>query len=181
MKRVILLSGILIMFFSASDILAQRRKQENRDRGNRKEDVRKNDRNDRNKDRGREFNKNDRNHRNNSSKDRFGRDVRLVNRRVYKDNRRPVYNTRIVSNRNSRVYYDYDFRSGRRFKVNRGFRPSNRHIWIAGNWNYDRKLRRDVWVGGHWSLRRSFHRWIPGHYQVFNGTRIYIEGCWTIR
>ncbi|WP_420385330.1 hypothetical protein [Roseivirga sp.] len=172
MKRVILLSGILIMFFSA-DILAQRGRQDNRGRRDRKEDVRRNDR-------GRD----DRDGR----KDRYGRTVKVVDRRVYRDNGRDFrnrnngrrFNDRGYYTRNSRVYYDYDFKRGRRVKVNRGYRPSNRHIWVSGYWHYDRRLRRDIWIDGHWSLRLSQHRWMPGHYRVFNGVRVWIEGCWTV-
>ncbi|MBO6660723.1 MULTISPECIES: hypothetical protein [Roseivirga] len=178
MKRVILLSGILLMFFSASDMLAQRGRQDDRRRGDRKEDVRRDNRkgDDRRRDgRNNGYRDNDRKGR----KDKYGRTVKVVDRRVYRNNGRR-YNNRPVVVRNTRVYYDYDFRRGRRIKVNRGYRPSARHIWISGYWTYDRRLRRDVWVDGYWSVRRNNHRWVPGHYRRFNGVRIWIDGCWTI-
>lgn len=178
MKRVILLSAILIMFFSASDMLAQRGRQDNRGRGDRKEDVRRDDRrgNDRRRDdRDDDFRRNDRDGR----KDRYGRSVRVVDRRVYRDNGR-VYRNRPVVVRNTKVYYDYDFKRSRRIEVNRGYRPSARHIWISGYWHYDSRFRREVWIDGHWSLRMAHHRWIPGHYRAFNGVRIWIDGCWTV-
>ena len=163
MKRVILLSGILIMFFSASDMFAQRGGRGN-DR-NRKEEVRRNDR------RG-----NDRDFR----KDKYGRSVRVVDARVYRDNGRRGNGNFRPDARNSRVYYDYDFRRGRRIAVNRGYRPSARHIWVSGYWQFNPRLRREVWVDGHWSLRRSNHRWVAGHYSAFNGVRIWVDGCWTV-
>ena len=164
------------MFFSASDMLAQRGRQDNRGRGDRKEDVRRNDhRNDDRRRNDRDYHRNDRDGR----KDRYGRTVRVVDRRVYRDNGRG-YRNRPVVVRNSRVYYDYDFKRGRRIQVNRGFRPSARHIWISGYWHYDPRLRREVWIDGHWSLRMSHHRWVPGHYGLFNGVRIWIEGVWTV-
>lgn len=179
MKRVILLSGILIMFLSASDIMAQRGRQDNRGRNDRdrREDVRRDDR------RGNDHRRDDRNYRGNDRngrKDKYGRTVRVVDRRVYRDNGRR-YDRRPVVVRNTRVYYDYDFKRGRRVQVNRGFRPSTRHIWISGYWTYDSRLRREVWIDGHWSLRMSNHRWIAGHYRVFNGVRIWIDGSWTVR
>ena len=176
MKRVILLSGILLMFFSASDMLAQRGRQDNRGRGDKKENVRNNDR------RGSEDRRDDRNYRNNDRdgrRDKYGRTVRVVDRRVYRDNGRS-FNNRPVVVRNRNVYFDYDFKRGRRIQVNRGFRPSARHIWVSGYWAYDARFRREIWIDGHWSLRLSSHRWVPGHYRIFNGARIWIDGCWTV-
>ena len=163
MKRVILLSALLVIFFSASDMFAQRGGRGN-DR-NRREDVRNNDprRDDQ------EF-----------RKDKYGRSVRVVNTRVYRDNSRYENGRLRADSRSSRVYYEYDYRRGRRIAVNRGFRPSSRHIWISGYWEYNPRLRRDVWVDGYWSLRRSNHRWVDGHYRVFNGVRIWVDGCWTV-
>ncbi len=164
MKRVILLlSGILIMFFSASDMFAQRGRKAN-DR-NKKEEVQRDNR-------GRD----DRNGR----KDKYGRTVRVINRNVYRDNGRRDARAYRPVDRNSGVYYDYDFKRGRRIAVTRGFRPSARHIWISGYWQFNPRLRRDVWVDGYWSLRRTNHRWVSGHYRAFNGVRIWVEGSWTV-
>lgn len=176
MKRVILLSAILFLSFAASDLSAQRRGDDQRMRGRRenvsKDKSRKNDRDFRFKRKRKERL---------VDRDRFGRQVRVVNRNAYAWSGRSNRGNRWARDRRANIYYDYDFRRGRRIKVNRGIRPSNRHIWVSGYWQYDRRLRRDVWIGGHWSLRRTYHRWIPAHYQVFNGARIWIEGCWTVR
>ncbi|WP_286754875.1 hypothetical protein [Roseivirga sp. UBA838] len=166
MKRVILIISAVFLFFSASEMFAQRGRQSDRDRDrreDRREDVR---RNDRHRDR-------------DEIRDRHGRSVRVIDCRVYRD-RGWRYDRRPTPVRNTRVYYDYDFRNGRRIAVRRGYRPSNRHIWVSGYWHYDHRLRRDIWIDGHWSVRRSHHRWVPGHYRVFNGIRIWVEGCWTV-
>lgn len=179
MKRVILLSAILFLGFVSSDLSAQRSGEYQRRRG-REENLSKD-----------KFRKNDRDLRDDrfrgkrrekfAKRDRFGREVRVVNRNAIAWSGRSIRNNGWASDRRPTVYYDYDFRRGRKIRVNRGLRPSNRHIWVSGYWQYNRRLRRDVWVGGHWSLRRSYHRWVPAHYQIFNGAKIWIEGCWTVR
>ena len=61
----------------------------------------------------------------------------------------------------------------------RGYRPSKRHIWIAGHYRYSRRLGRDVWRDGYWVVRNDrHHRWVPGHYIRRRGVRVWIPGCW---
>ena len=168
MKKRILFIEILLLGFVAQDALAQRGRRDDGRGRERREDVRKNDRrNDRPGKKGK-FTpvKNDRRHDNRSYR---GRD----------DRRSGWKNYGRSTSVSARGYYDYDFRRGRRIAVRRGVRPSSRHIWVSGHWRFDRRLRRDVWIGGHWSKRRTYHRWVPAHYAVLGGVRIWVEGCWT--
>ncbi len=165
MKRALLTIAIILFTGLSADLLAQRTRQDNRKP--RKEETLNNRR------QGKKPKRNDRGY-------RAERTSRVVDRRVRRDRGWRNYGySNTVGRRNIR-YYDYDFRRGRRILVDRGYRPSNRHIWIAGHWRYSPRFRRDVWVDGRWTVRRANHRWVPGRYQRFNGVRIWVDGCWTV-
>jgi len=166
MKRVLLFIGIVsVGFFAETEVLAQRR-------GN-------DDRNDRG--RGKVEKHNDNRGRNDKRKATYNIGGNRNNRVVIRNNgyrytapQRSNSWTRV----NNNSYYDYDFRSGRRNQVYRGAAPSGRHIWVNGYWEYDRRLRREVWVSGHWTLRRSYHRWEEGRYRTMGGLRVWTPGVW---
>lgn len=184
MKRSILTLGIaMIALLSAGDLEAQRSRSQDGDHADRgRREVRnERGRNDRNRD----------GYRNNNNRNN--------NRGTYRGNDRGYQNRngrreRVVSNRTVRydgyrnsgyparsrfsVVYDYDYRSGRRFRLERRGRPSVRHIWVNGHWRYSRRLQRDVWVGGTWSVKARHHRWANGHYERFRGNRTWVPGCW---
>ena len=164
MKKVLLTISILLFAGLTADVLAQRNRPE--DRRPRREETLNNRRGDRNG-----FRANNRNR---------NRKERIVDQRVYRNRGWQNYGySDTFGNRRGR-FYDYDFRRGRRIVVNRGYRPSRRHIWVAGHWRFSRRLGRDVWMDGRWALRRAHHRWIPGRYQRFNGVRVWIDGCWSV-
>lgn len=164
MKRALLTIAILLFTVISSDLMAQRDRQDDR-RPRREEAL--------NKRRGGQNNyrKNNRNR---------NRKERLVDHRVYRNRGWRNYGSSNTYGYRTVRYYDYDFRLGRRIAVNRGYRPSNRHIWVAGHWRYNPRYDRDVWVDGCWTVRRSNHRWVPGRYKRLNGNRIWFDGCWTI-
>lgn len=158
MKKVILI-GMLLLFSSAlSEVLAQRGKQQDR---NRQEQVR---RGDRGQNRGKFTPVNN----------RRGQ-KRKVNRVVVNNNWRNY--GRSVTLRD-RGFYDFDSRRGRRVYVRRGLRPSNGHIWLAGHWSFNARIGRDVWVDGRWVVRRNNHRWRAAHYERVNDRRVWVDGCW---
>lgn len=164
MKKALLTISILLFVGLSADVLAQRNRPG--DRKPRREETLNNRR-----DNKRGFKQKNRNRR---------REERVVSHRVYRDRgwRNSGYSD-TYGNRRGR-YYDYDFRRGRRIVVNRGYRPSKRHIWVSGHWKYSRRLGRDIWVDGRWAVRRAYHRWVPGRYQRFNGIRIWVDGCWSV-
>lgn len=169
MKRVILFIGIMSLgLITESQLLAQRRGNDRRD------DDRKRVEKGRDNDRGRDG----RNWVYTTT--RNGRNERVVKKTVVRHegyrHMEPRRDSRSV--RVDHVYYDYDFRNGRRHEVRRGYAPSARHIWVNGYWHYDRRLRREVWIGGHWALRKSYHRWEPGRYSIIGGVRIWVPGVW---
>lgn len=196
MKRALLTIAILLFTGLSVDVLAQRKRSDdqkprkeatlnNKDRANRNISI---DRNSKvnNRDRRGNNNYSNVNNRNgqrnysNNKKSKGNRVVRVIDRRVTRDRGWSNYGySNTVGLRNVR-YYDYDFRTGRRIQVNRGYRPSSRHIWLAGHWRYSPRFRRDVWVDGGWSIRRANHRWVPGRYQRLNGVRIWVDGCWSV-
>ena len=68
-----------------------------------------------------------------------------------------------------------------RYANNRkSYRPSNRHIWIEGEWRYNRRLRRDVWYDGYWIAKKRNHKWVQGHNRSSNGARAWVAGRWII-
>ena len=167
MKRALLTIAILLFTGLSADVLAQRTRQDSRKP--RKEETLNNRREGKKP--------------KNNNGYRVERISRVVDRRVTRDRGWRNYgSSNTVGLRNTRNvrFYDYDFRRGRRVLVDRGYRPSNRHIWVTGHWRYSPRFRRDVWVDGHWSIRRANHRWIPGRYQRLNGVRIWVEGCWSV-
>lgn len=192
MKRSVLIFGIaMIALLSAGDLAAQRGRSQDRDRGSdrdRREERGQRDRNGQNRD---GYRNNDR---------RNDRGTYRDNRGTYRGNNgyrnRNGRSERVVSHRTVRydgyrnygsgrrggltVIYDYDYRNGRRFRLERRARPSVRHIWVNGHWRYSRRLQRDVWVGGSWAVQTRNHRWTDGHYERFRGRRTWVPGCWTI-
>jgi len=195
MKKALLTIAILLFTGLSVDVLAQRKRSDDRkpskeatlNNKNRRDS--KNYADDRNSNvvkrdkRGNQnYSNNNRNRQNSygKNKSRDNRLVRVVDRRVSRDRGWRNTGSSITVGFGNNRFYDYDFRSGRRFLVNRGYRPSNRHIWLAGHWRYNPRLRRDVWVDGLWSIRRANHRWIPGRYQRLNGVRIWVDGRWSV-
>ncbi len=159
MKKILLI-GLLILFGSAlSQTFAQRGRQQDRNRQERVE------RNDRGQDRGR-FRPNE---------NRRRGQQRWRDREYVANNWRNYGGSRTFRGRG---HYDFDFRRGRRVFVRRGLRPSNRHIWLAGHWRFNRRLGRDVWIDGRWVVRARNHRWRPAHYERIDGRRIWVDGCW---
>ena len=186
MKKALLTIAILLFTGLSVDVLAQRKRSE--DRKPRKEATLNS------KNRG--SNKNYSNNRNsqvnnrkrggkksysNNRKSKDNRIVRVINRRVSRDRGWRNYGYSNSGRYDSRRYYDFDSRRGIRIFVNRGYRPSQRHIWVAGHWKFSQRYGREVWIDGRWSIRRSNHRWVQGYYQRVSGLRIWIDGCWTIR
>lgn len=184
MKRSVLIFGIaMIALLSAGDLAAQRGRSQDRDRGDRdrREERSQRDRNGQNRDGYRNndrrgdrgtYRGNDRGYRN-----RNGRSERVVaHRRVRYDG----YRNYGYPRRGGRytVVYDYDYRNGRRFRINRAPRPTVRHIWVNGHWRFSRRLQRDVWVDGRWVVKARHHRWVDGHYERFRGRRTWVPGCW---
>ncbi len=151
MKRNILVIGILAIIMIGSDAMAQRGRGDRRDNRGNDRVERRNDRRD-----------HDRVVRN-------GRRERVVDRRF----------VRYDGYRSGSYYRQRPARDFRRFENHgRRFRPSNRHIWINGHWNFNRRLGRDVWIDGRWVVRTKHHRWIAGHYTRQRGVRVWIPGCW---
>lgn len=165
MKRALLTIAILLFTGLSADLLAQRTRQDNRQP--RREEALNNKRE------GKKPKNNNRGY-------KAERTSRVVDRRVTRDRGWSNYGYSNTVGRSNVRYYDYDFRTGRRIQVNRGRRPSNNHIWIAGHSRYSPRFRRDVWVDGRWSIRRANHRWVPGRYQRLNGVRVWIAGCWSV-
>ena len=115
---------------------------------------------------------------------RGGKEVRNKKGKSKKNNR----NVRVIDRRT--VSYDgyygssYNrygssgyYKTGRHRKL---YRPSQRHIWIEGQWKYNRRLRRDVWYDGYWVVKQRKHQWIPAHYDRHHGVRVWVSGCWVI-
>ena len=159
MKKIILIGMLVLLSSTASEVLAQRGRQQDR---NGQERLERDD--------------------TGQGRDRF---------KLYDNRRRGQHRRRdrdyVVNNwgnygnlRNfrDRGFYDFDFRRGRKVWVRRGQRPSNRHIWLAGHWRFNRRLGRDVWIDGRWVVRGRNHRWRPAHYERINGRRIWVDGCW---
>ena len=201
MKKALLTIAILLFTGLSVDVLAQRKRSE--DQKPRKEAIlnnknrvananaNRNNSNNRNskvnsRDRGGNKNYSNVNNRNgqrdysNNKKSKGNRVVRVVDRRVYNDRGWRNTGSSFTVNHSVNRFYDYDARRGIRILVNRGYRPGNRHIWLAGHWRYSPRFRRDVWVDGQWSIRRANHSWIPGRYQRLNGVRIWVDGCWSV-
>lgn len=177
MKRSVLIFGIaMIALLSAGDLVAQRGGSQGRDRGDRdrREERGQRDRDGQNRD---GYRNNDRRD-NRGYQNRNGRTERVVARRTVRYDGYRNYGYPRRGGRRA-VIYDYDYRNGRRFRLERAARPSVRHIWVNGHWRFSRRLQRDVWVGGRWSVQARHHRWVDGHYERFRGRRTWVPGCWT--
>ena len=194
MRRSIQILGIaMIALLSAGDLMAQRGRSQRGDRADRGRTEARNDR-------GRSETRDNR-ARGNRNRDGYRNVSNRNNRGTYRGNDRGYTyrngrNERVISNRVVRydgyrnygypsrgrgysVIYDYDFRNGRRYRIERRARPSSRHIWVGGHWRYSSRLQRDIWIDGCWTVRANYHRWVDGHYERFRGRRIWVDGCWT--
>lgn len=193
MKRSVQILGIaIITLLSAGDLTAQRSRSQSGDRADRgrtearndrgRREARDNDRSRGNRNRDGYRNVNNRNNRgtyrgnDRGYSNRNGRSERVISKRIV---RYDGYRNFGSPRRGYSVVYDYDFRNGRRYRLERSVRPSRRHIWIGGHWRWSPRLQRDVWVQGRWTLKARHHRWVDGHYERFQGSRIWVDGCWT--
>lgn len=179
MKRSIpIIVFAMIALVGTSDLLAQRGRDRDGNRGNRDrwEDSR--DRRDRDDRRGfQDFNRRGDRRGDRGYVVRNGRRERVVDRRRI---RYDGYGYPTRPRRGYQVVYDYDFRNGRRFRINRAPRPSVRHIWVPGHWRFSHRRGHDVWVRGGWTIRGRNHRWVAGHYARFGGARTWVPGCWSV-
>ncbi len=172
MKRNILIIGILsILMLSTDALMAQRGRQGQRnDRGDYRKETR--DKPNRGKsryDRGRSGS--DRGKSGYNRGQNGNRKVKVVNRSyVSYDGYRGGSYYRYGSSRDFQRYQRYG----------KPYRPSLRHIWVAGHWKYSRRLDREVWIDGSWQARQNHHRWVQGHYSRRGGIRIWIPGCWVV-
>ena len=184
MKRRVLYTGIFAaLLMIGADAFGQRGRGRDRDDRDRDRDrpVERVERGrDRDGRRGRGQFTSNYNHRRNPVVRRNGRNERVVgyHRRYFDSYRNYGYPYRDYDR--VAVIYDYDYRNGKRYRIRRGVRPSQRHIWITGHWRFNRRLGREVWVDAHWAQRGRNHRWIDGHYESFRGRRTWVPGCWTI-
>lgn len=198
MKKALLTIAILLFTGLSVDVLAQRKRSDdrkprkeatlnNKNRGSSKNysNNRNSQVNNRNRGSNKKYsNANTRGGNKNYSNNRRSKDnriVRVVDRRVSRNSGWRNYGYSNSGRYDSRRFYDFDSRRGVRILVNRGYRPSQRHIWVAGHWTFSQRYGREVWIDGRWSIRRSNHRWVAGYYQRANGLNIWIDGCWTIR
>lgn len=57
-------------------------------------------------------------------------------------------------------------------------RPSAAHVWIDGQWKWNRKKKEYVWIKGHWVKRKAGKKWVPGHWQKVRRGYKWIPGHW---
>ena len=181
MKRSLQILGIaMITLLSTSDLLAQRVRVADRNRGdgNRWEERDRRGREDRRD--YQDFNRRGDRRNGKGYVVRNGRKERVVSHRRANYRGYDNYGYPARPRRGYTMVYDYDYRNGRRFRINRAPRPSVRHIWVPGHWRFSRRLQSDIWVQGRWMVQTRNHRWVPGHYERWGGRRSWVPGCWSV-
>lgn len=59
----------------------------------------------------------------------------------------------------------------------RPHRPSQRHVWVPGHWDW--RGHRYVWVSGHWAVPpRHGATWVAGHWEARHGGWVFVAGYW---
>jgi hypothetical protein len=44
-------------------------------------------------------------------------------------------------------------------------RPSAKHVWVSGNWQWQPRTNRYTWKRGRWVVRKAGTRWVSGRYE----------------
>lgn len=58
--------------------------------------------------------------------------------------------------------------------------PAAGYVWVAGSWQWNRKMRNYRWVEGYWvKPRRHGAVWVEGHWRTARGGWRYIPGHWS--
>ena len=60
-------------------------------------------------------------------------------------------------------------------------RPSTNHIWIDGQWKWNKKSNRYVWVNGKWSKPKHGYVWVAGSWKNLSNGFVWKEGYWRRR
>ena len=58
-------------------------------------------------------------------------------------------------------------------------RPSKRHIWIAGHWKWNKRVKKYVWIKGKWVRTKRGHIWTSGYWKKVPGGFKWIPGHWS--
>ena len=59
----------------------------------------------------------------------------------------------------------------------RSHRPSRRHVWVPGHWEWRRS--KYVWVRGHWAVPpRAGSVWVAGHWSKHADGWVFAAGFW---
>ena len=56
--------------------------------------------------------------------------------------------------------------------------PSPRHIWIPGEWRWNKRRGEYVWREGHWLVPKPGREWIPGFWEDGRDGSRWIPGHW---
>jgi len=56
--------------------------------------------------------------------------------------------------------------------------PSNTHVWISGDWNWNRQSRTYVQRDGYWSRPYQGKSYQPGHWQKSSRGNSWVKGSW---
>ncbi len=182
MKRSLPIIAIaIITLLGTTALQAQRRGDRDGTRGNERDRWENRDRRDRDDRRDyQDFNRRGDRRGNDRYVVRNGRKERVVNHRRVRYDGYGNYGYPARPRRGYSQVWDYDYRNGRRFRINRAPRPTVRHIWVPGHWRYSRRFGHDVWVRGGWAVKSRNHRWVDGHYERYGGRRTWVPGCWSV-
>lgn len=61
----------------------------------------------------------------------------------------------------------------------RSHRPSHRHVWIPGYWNWDVGFRTWLWIDGYWAVPPSATVvYVAPRYEHVGGRVTYVQGGW---
>ena len=56
--------------------------------------------------------------------------------------------------------------------------PSQKHIWVDGEWGWNPNLRNYEWKEGRWEMPQPYAKWIPGHWKQTKQGYNWIAGHW---
>jgi hypothetical protein len=57
--------------------------------------------------------------------------------------------------------------------------PSNVHVWVDGNWNWNRHTRTYEHRDGYWSKPHQNRRFVAGHWNSTPRGHVWVNGHWT--
>lgn len=56
--------------------------------------------------------------------------------------------------------------------------PSNRHVWVNGDWSWNNQKKSYLRRGGYWTVPNQGRRYIQGHWNTSRKGKYWVKGRW---